>query len=129
MQSLMTSLEATANPRMTKQAATEIIAKQLVTDQRNIDEQAYLRNYRDYALSLDYGPNAFMAQQADASFRQDRPDANYIRDQKLITDLMIKRPDLYQKFVSGEYSKKDIDQLFSQKFKVNNMGRYFVGGY
>jgi len=129
MQSLMTSLEATANPRMTKEAATEIIAKQLVTDQRNIDEQAYLRNYRDYALSLDYGPNAFMAQQADAAFRQDRPDANYIRDQKLITDLMIKRPDLYQKFVSGEMSKKEIDQLFSQKFKVNNMGRYFVGGY
>jgi hypothetical protein len=129
MQSLMTSLEATANPRMTKQAATEIIAKQLVADQKNIDEQAYLRNYRDYALSLNYGPNAYMAQQADAAFRQDRPDANYIRDQKLITDMMIRRPDLYQKFVSGELSKKEIDESFAKKFGVNNMGRYFVGGY
>ena len=129
MQSLMTSLEAIANPRMTKRAAIEIITKQLVTDQRNIDEQAYLKNYQEYALSRDYGPNAYMAQHADASFRQDRPDANYIRDQKLIFDMTLSRPDLYQKFVSGEYSKKDIDQLFFQKFKVNNMGRYFVGGY
>jgi len=100
-----------------------ILAKLASDQQRDIDEGAYLDQYRKQLPD----PSNYIAQNAERAFRKIYTNDRYRKEASAIEALLNQDPETYKMLIDGRFSAEEIDKEFDKK-GLPNMSRYFLGG-
>ena len=111
---------AFANPNMSPDAYADLGASLMVQNKKMLDQDQHRARY-----GVDSGNLYANARQA---FSAENPMEKYDAEQRALKDLILSRPQLFMDMKNGKYTKDQINDAFSTKYKVQGMGNYFAGG-
>jgi muramidase (phage lysozyme) len=121
LESLMTMLQATPGAQMSKQAALQIIGRNIANAQLPLDQSNYLEDWKAKSEDAAGVPGMYLAHNAIKKFREDHPKGQYDNEQRSINAFFTGRDPQtgqthYEQYLNGEVSPQDIEALYGKGF-------------
>ena len=126
-QNSLGALEAAAKAipttSLSKPQAMQVLASLYVDKQHALDQEQYLREYKDNLAALHPGMgNMYLAQNAINSFRQDpnHSEISYGKAKQALLDVLKRSADIY----SGKIDKRFIDRYGEENYGIKGLSRF-----
>ena len=121
LESLMTMLQATPGAQMTKQAALQILGRNIINTQIPLDQQKYLNDWKAKSEASAGMPGMYLTQNAISRFRDEHSKSQQDQEQRMINAFFTtKDPQTGQthmeQYMNGEISPADIDAAYGKGF-------------
>jgi hypothetical protein len=120
-ESLITMLQSTPGPQISKDAALQIIGRNIVNSQLPLDQLNYLEDWKTKSEEAAGMPGMYLAHNAINKFRTDHPKGQYDKEQNAIGAFFTtKDPQTgqthFEQYVNGEVDPKDIEAAYGNGF-------------
>ena len=117
----MTMLQATPGAQMTKQAALQILGRNIINTQIPLDQQKYLNDWKAKSEASAGMPGMYLTQNAISRFRDEHSKSQQDQEQRMINAFFTtKDPQTGQthmeQYMNGEISPADIDAAYGKGF-------------
>lgn len=127
---LEAALAAVPGQQLTRDQAMAVISSLMVDKQHAIDEERYVRDYRNL-VGATSNPNLYRIESARGQYRRDYSEDNYAKSQTVLNDILNSKspgmPELRNKILSGQLTdeeKKKLDVLIEKHYGIKDAGRF-----